>query len=193
MKTKTHDLTGKKFGLLTAIKPIIIPGKNYRKWLCLCDCGTYKEVRTSYLLSNEPGKRTRSCGCNKSKFLSDLNSLEYGLSSKNVLIKNYKRRAEKKNLKFELDNEQLDSLFLGNCFYCGTAPSNELKGGKSCIGTYTYNGIDRLDSGKGYIKGNVVSCCKFCNQAKNDRTVNEFLAWITKVFKFQSKKGRPRK
>lgn len=61
--TKPLDLTGKRFGRLTAkhlAKPYVSPaGKSERKWLCECDCGKEVEVRQRDLVSG----RTRSCGC----------------------------------------------------------------------------------------------------------------------------------
>lgn len=41
-----------------------------------------------------------------------------------------------------------------------------------------YNGLDRVDSNLGYVAGNVVPCCRWCNQAKSSRPVGEFLTWL---------------
>ena len=53
------NLVGQTFGILS---PIVADGKdrhgNYM-WLCRCECGGEKRVRTSSLLSGQ----TRSCGC----------------------------------------------------------------------------------------------------------------------------------
>lgn len=54
---KAKDLTGKKFGRLTALE---YSGDG--KWLCKCDCGNNKIVRSSHLTSGH----TKSCGCYKS-------------------------------------------------------------------------------------------------------------------------------
>lgn len=54
---KRIDLTGKKFGRLTAIEPETINGR--RKWKCKCDCG--KEI---YCVTNTlTGGKSKSCGC----------------------------------------------------------------------------------------------------------------------------------
>lgn len=39
------------------------------------------------------------------------------------------------------------------------------------------NGIDRVDSSKGYTVENSVACCKYCNTAKNTMTESEFYTW----------------
>lgn len=65
MGRKAEDLTGKKFGLLTAIKrvddKIYQSGNRSVMWLCKCECGNEKIVAKTALVKNE----TRSCGCLK--------------------------------------------------------------------------------------------------------------------------------
>jgi len=57
---KIIDLTGKKFGRLTVLELI---GRRKDKyglyWLCQCDCGKQKFIRSGSL----KGGRTKSCGC----------------------------------------------------------------------------------------------------------------------------------
>jgi hypothetical protein len=86
-------------------------------------------------------------------------------------IEAIKSRAKKRNKEWALDYKEVANLISKPCDYCGLFPQ-------------PYHGIDRLDSNKGYIKGNVVSCCKYCNVAKNDRTVWEFSDWVKRVYKF---------
>jgi hypothetical protein len=54
---KIIDLTGKKFGRLTAIK--VATGTKKRSWECICDCGGKSVVDTDRLNNG----RSRSCGC----------------------------------------------------------------------------------------------------------------------------------
>ena len=57
-EVSTNDLTGKKFGKLTAIS---IVGKNQRAnvWHCICDCGNEVDVKSTLLVNGT----TKSCGC----------------------------------------------------------------------------------------------------------------------------------
>lgn len=56
------DLTGQKFGKLTALQRA--PSRNkFTYWKCQCECGEICEVRTSALTQNH----TTSCGCINSK------------------------------------------------------------------------------------------------------------------------------
>lgn len=61
-KSKVHDLTGQKFGLLTVIG---LAETDTRKtyWVCKCDCGNMKTVRSDSLLCGA----IKSCGCIKRK------------------------------------------------------------------------------------------------------------------------------
>jgi hypothetical protein len=52
------DLTGMKFGRLTAMWPAGKKGKNVM-WMCSCDCGRYHPVQISSLIHG----LTKSCGC----------------------------------------------------------------------------------------------------------------------------------
>ena len=55
---KKLDLTNQRFGRLIALEEGPKKG-NCTTWNCKCDCGAYKNVRTTQLT----GKRTQSCGC----------------------------------------------------------------------------------------------------------------------------------
>jgi len=52
---------------------------------------------------------------------------------------------------------------------------------------YYYNGIDRIDSSKGYIKDNIRPCCGICNKAKRDLSDSVFKSWIERLIEFQTK------
>lgn len=58
-KTKQLELSGMRFGKLTAIEKVGKDKKNAVLWNCLCDCGNKKIVSSTSLR----GEITRSCGC----------------------------------------------------------------------------------------------------------------------------------
>lgn len=56
------DLTGQRFGALTALSLSDRVAKNRRRyWRCRCDCGNEVEVRSDHLTSGA----TQSCGCER--------------------------------------------------------------------------------------------------------------------------------
>lgn len=52
------DITGRKFGMLTAVK-FHDMGEHGSNWECVCDCGKTKVIRINHLT----GHKTLSCGC----------------------------------------------------------------------------------------------------------------------------------
>jgi|ERR1700722_273528 len=66
------------------------------------------------------------------------------------------------------------------CFYCGISNSNQTKCKNGDI--ILRNGIDRLDQTKPHTLDNIVSCCKFCNWSKANRSMAEFISWAKRVY-----------
>lgn len=70
------DITGRKFGKLTAIAPTTAKKQTSIVWTCRCECGNTKLVACNQLTSG----RVRSCGCSISKVGAD-NKTEYRIYS----------------------------------------------------------------------------------------------------------------
>ena len=180
---KLINLTGQKFGRLTVIKREY-PNRNKKpQWLCKCECGTEKIIDGASLRTGH----TKSCGCLQKETvenIGNLNKLDLGLSSFHALIRNYKNGAKRREIKYKLTEEQFKEITQKDCYYCGAKPNQINKGhrGYPPFGDYIYNGIDRIDNNKGYTIDNVVPCCKMCNQAKNDYTLQEFQDWVEKIY-----------
>lgn len=182
--SKLIDETGNVYNKLTVIRRVRVEDENYAYWLCQCKCGNTAVIRGTHLRSGN----NQSCGCyqqdNRSKY-----SLPKGRASANTLYSIYKWNANKRSISWGLSKEEFFRLAQMLCFYCGAKPKQRYKnsGGN---GAYIHNGIDRVDSNKGYTSENCVSCCKHCNRAKWDRDVEEFLEWIETVHNHQQQKER---
>jgi hypothetical protein len=176
------NLTGMKFSRLrileiaeraTKTKGII--------WKCLCDCGSTVEVKGQKLRTGH----TKSCGCaRKSKY-------KAGQVGLNCLFLQYQGAAKRKNRDFMLTLEEFEILTSSQCFYCGNSPSSSVKSTSkmtlsgSMHTEYIYNGIDRVDSQKGYLTENCVPCCKVCNQMKMDFSQEFFFSQINKIMAYR--------
>lgn len=111
--------------------------------------------------------------------------LPFGQAAFNSLLNTYRQNAKNKEIDWKLSKEDFQALTKGNCFYCGVAPSREwIKPRHN--GSYRYNGVDRLDSNKGYELSNVVSCCGTCNLMKNTQSVENFIRACQAVVNHQS-------
>ena len=175
---KVIDITGQKFGRLTVTKRVF-PNDKYRHsmWLCKCECGNEKIVNERSL----KGGLTKSCGCLQKEITGNLHRLKSGIATMRCSIRNYKYWAKSRELEYNLTEEQFKEITQKDCFYCGAKPGNISKTPNN-NGAYIYNGIDRVDNKKGYTIDNVVPCCKRCNQAKKNYTLQNFQDWIEKIY-----------
>lgn len=105
----------------------------------------------------------------------------YGEASFHALYARYLYDANKRGRVFNLTKDESKKLFTGDCFYCGAKPAN-ISSHPHWYGSFTYNGIDRLDNNLGYISENCVSCCKICNFLKNSQSYDDFIKWVKKVY-----------
>lgn len=101
-------------------------------------------------------------------------------AAKNSKYKKYKAQAKYRGLVFSLSKEEFFLVCELCCHYCGAEPSN-VNVSDSGYGSWTYNGLDRVDSSVGYISNNVVPCCKICNRAKSDMSYDDFVLWIGRL------------
>lgn len=93
---------------------------------------------------------------------------EYNRSSLSAKLQSYKGRCRLRKIDFSLEKEKFEELLKKACVYCGDTPE-------------IYGGIDRVDNNKGYVEGNVVSCCVRCNMMKSSQEKDNFIAHCQKI------------
>ena len=76
-----------------------------------------------------------------------------------------RRLAHRRRIAFELSVPAFRRLTQGNCCYCGAAT----RAGR-------HQGIDRVDSARGYHTRNCRPCCGPCNYMKHTMDLSDFLA-----------------
>jgi hypothetical protein len=184
-ENKIVNMEGQKFGRLTVLSRAEKP-ENKRTgifWNCICDCGNSVIVSGRNLRK----RHTKTCGCSY-KDLGMRKRKSRGASAFNSLLLSYKVGAKSRGLEFELSEDDFRRLTQQVCFYCGKEP-DQIKGATMVTGGYVYNGIDRVDSLKGYTLDNCVSCCGQCNVAKLNHSLDNFIAWIFRVHTNLLEKG----
>lgn len=82
-----------------------------------------------------------------------------------------KKSAASRKKTFEISQELFDKVQLQNCYLCGKQNSLE-----------HLNGIDRLDNSKGYIEGNIKSCCWDCNGLKRQYSLEDLFEKMMKIY-----------
>lgn len=140
-----------------------------------CRCGIERIISYAALKNN----RTKSCGCYK-QYKAEVCKSQRQLYT---VLDYYKRSAAYKSKVWGLTDKEATDLFQLPCAYCKRISTRIHKyNGNS---EYMHlNGIDRIDNAKGYLPGNVNPCCRDCNRAKTNRTMEEFSAWVLRLKEF---------
>lgn len=158
---KVNDISGQKFGRLTAIRDTGKRKNAQVVWMCKCDCGEEKEVRGEDLRSGS----IKSCGCLKKDSLREKNLRLYSIWH------NMKDRCYNKNSTSYKTYGRLGVVVCEewkNSFesFCDWAVSNGYKDGLT---------IDRID-----VKGNYEPTnCRWASykEQNNNKKNNRFISF----------------
>lgn len=167
---------GEKFGKWTIIgegSPYYYKGTiNHYRWKCVCECGFIQEMSYSKLRTGS----TRSC---KPCFKQRQKDRKYF----SIYDRLFFQRVTNTRKKIEIKITATDyyNIAKNDCFYCEAKPTKyaPYKDKTDCI---YVNGVDRVDSSKGYELTNCVPCCYSCNTAKNSLTSDEFFKLIERIY-----------
>ena len=182
------NLKGKRYGRLVVLETAGTNAKNETLWRCLCDCGNEKTIRTKAL---EHGC-LHSCGCynkeitggrfsgKRSPKWAGLGDMSLGRWSR-ILTS-----AKKRNLPVTISHQDCWDLFQaqnGRCALTGALISFQ---GIGCRQNTSTASLDRIDSSKGYIKGNVQWVHKTVQTMKNVFSQVEFIDLCGQVTAYQT-------
>lgn len=171
---KLKNIIGNKYGRLTVIKMLDEKGnRGQLKYLCKCECGKSHIVTGESLRSG----KSKSCGCLKKEFI-EKNKFKRNMDRENAMLKvqysHIKRRNTSKGFVDIISFNDFCKLSMMKCYYCDAEYSRVIEDrycemkekGKISDTILKINGLDRVDSSKGYTIDNVVPCCATCNTAK---------------------------
>lgn len=146
----------------------------YKKIFSLCkSCYSDANMEKFKGLSNEKRKRIQG----KVREWARNNSVKLKLTQSRM-------RAKNKKMCFDLDEEYINELFKkqnGRCIYTNVP----IKLTDDGVGELF--SIDRMDSSKGYVKGNVVLTTGFVNKMKSNYKLSEFLNIIKLIYEHNFK------
>ena len=170
------------------IEPVALElrsGRVRNSYLIECKCGYRRHIHVSEWPRFLDGthKANIRAGCRKCNLL-DKPTSEKINSGYRYLYNSLKSSCKRIKRDFELSYEEACTLYKGNCAYCGKPPSNTVKVNVEKFGV-KYNGIDRIDSSKGYVENNVAPCCYTCNRFKSDLALPDFLEHVENIYCFR--------
>lgn len=150
----------------------------------------YESTYYNFIDKRRVGNSCKKCSNEQNK---DYKTLSLNESQVGIVFSNYKSKSKMKKWEFELSRDVFRELINSSCHYCGISPKNIRKDSikeKRFIDMAAYtNGIDRIDSTKGYIENNVVSCCEDCNKAKRNLPYTQFLELIESIYNHRIKEN----
>lgn len=161
---KKIDIIGKKFNNLLVISEYTSSRNGHIKYLCKCDCGKEVIVFGDHLRRNN----TKSCGCLQHKKgenhpqwsgVGDISGNFW-----NSIVRGANGRKGRKSLELNITINDAWDLFLKQNRKCALS-GIDLYFGKRNIDNTTAS-LDRINSSKGYIKGNIQWVHKDINYMK---------------------------
>lgn len=176
------DETGNTYGRLTVIKKSEPNRFGHTMWWCQCQCGTEKAIAGGTLRSPTG---TKSCGCLQKDTMFNKRT---GNSVYQIMLNNIKTDCRLRGHAFDLDLDDIKRISILPCTYCKRNPYEykcryQRKNSVLPNECLLLNGIDRVIPSEGYTKENIAPCCKYCNRAKSDLSLEEFKNLIELIYK----------
>lgn len=188
MKLKQKNLIGEQFGGLTVIgyaghhEPTDKDSNKRHFWTCKCECGKEIEYKQEYLFSG----KFKSCGCRKrrtgNKHFKFRGCGEIPLKYFNGI----KRACVRKKRDFSITIEYIWQQFLRQNRKCALS-GEEIHFNGSNKSSLKTASLDRIDSNKGYIEGNIQWVHKDVNALKQDFEEKHFVEWCKKIARHEEK------
>jgi hypothetical protein len=178
MKRNYEYTVNKKYGKLLIIR--ILNKDSSRKTIveCKCDCGNKKTLPVSRILDGE----YKSCGCLRHRSGKDSPTFKGYEELNGTLWSQITTNAQRRGYKFDLSLEQVWNIFIEQNRKCALS-GLELKIGNRHKMEETTASLDRIDSTKGYIPGNVQWVHKNINWMKQDFCQRDFIKYCKLVAK----------
>lgn len=174
-KHNKKDMTGLNFGNFKVLKESERKNKSRNQavyWICECSCGKIKHVSGDTLRSG----KSKSCGClrkSKHKPYEEITMFYWN---------RIKKDAEKRNLNFTITLKYVWNLFLKQDRKCKLSNiSIQFSTNCNAFKLEQTASLDRIDSSKGYIEGNVQWVHRDINWMKNNFNQEYYIEMCKKV------------
>ena len=176
MAKNKKNLVGQRFGKWLVLEWIRAP---HYKWKCECSCGSVSFVTTASLLA---AKSTQCWDCGR------LSTRKYGRIG-SMYMHRINERARKRNLEVDLDYKYLEELFESQNGRCALSQV-ALRLPDDAGAEVRAASLDRIDSRRGYQRGNLQWVHPRVNWMKRALPMEEFVALCRAVSVYNRKEPR---
>ncbi len=179
-RPKSHRFVGKKYGMLQTIEVVGADEHGHSLVLCECDCGK-TSVELLYQLTTEC---KGTCGCSSRMIGKDHPLFRGHEELPGRLFRCWQKGAELRGFSFEVTIEYVWQLFVQQERRCALTGLPLCFSRKTAQQKLTTASLDRIDSGLGYIEGNLRWVHKVVNIMRRNMTDDVFLYWCRSVVNF---------
>lgn len=175
------NLNGRRVGLLV-VQGFSHDHNSHHYWNCLCDCGNTKVVRGSHLYT----KAIKSCGCLIRRQGKDCPAFRGYEEISGDFLHSIRYGAKTRKIEYNLKSKYLWDLFIKQKRCCALSGVPLTFEGGSTENRYAATSkktasLDRINSTRGYIEGNVQWIHKDLNWMKQSLDEPRFVEWCRKV------------
>jgi len=171
------DISGQRFGKLVALNYAETINKQ-RRYLCKCDCGNQKVLMRKLLVKGD----TTSCGCDWIKSNVKHPSWRGCGDIPLDFFTTIKRGAKQRNIEFDITIESIWNLLLHQNKKCALSgldiKFSQIRKNRTLQTTCS---LDRIDSRRGYVDGNIQWVHKKINIMKNKLLDKDFIYFCLMV------------
>jgi len=172
---------GDVFGKWTVIQyrhKVSVQNKAYKGYLCRCSCG----LTERYISESDLNIKNESSGCIKCRVKYDNSSVELSRS----YFTKVRIRAKNSNIPFNISIDYINNLYLTQNRQCALSgielllQKENYSRSKGSGRTQTAS-LDRIDSTKGYVEGNIQWIHKDINMIKKAYSQDYFIELCKKI------------
>ena len=167
-----QGIEGNRYGNLVVLE-FVGTIKKIGIWKCKCDCGNTKNIRYRDLRSGN----TKTCGCGKRRINSDSQNWKGYLELPSSVFCVIRKNAKCRNLIIDIDMKYIWELYENQNRKCALSGVDIVFSKKVTERYRTTASLDRIDSSKGYIKGNVQWLHKDVNKMKMEFNQDSFIKY----------------
>ncbi len=173
------DHAGEKHGLLTILK-FDRRDLHNQYWVCKCECGNIKSMAYGAIIKATKKGQPVGCGCRKNRPRCESSRWKGHGEISHQLWWFIKNSSKNRHLPFDITIEYIWDLFLKQDRKCALSGVNLTFNSKATIKDGNAS-LDRIDSSKGYIKGNVQWVHKRVNKMKSNYSEKELIYWCNLI------------